>query len=1199
MRSSHLLVILALVALGVVVLTVSTDSGSMRAIDAIAPLDSASRAGREEPEPLPEDSRAGAPSAESRVSPVVGERREARQRASSGAHAEGAREVRGVLVLPPMALWDPTARVLSVAAPDRARPTNSFFDRFSGSDAGPARETEVLDGVPVEADGTFRLACAPDAEWVYLEIDALYLYLAEPQAVRLTGAVTQVDLAPMWGASLKGRWIAPPDAIGAELELAGGNAYLTTQSGNQFSAFFGVEGSGSPVFHSVRSGADGSFEMRGIEPGPAWVVVSHPPLLASQITDELVFLPGETLEVLIPLARGARVAGRVVDRAGAPVPGAWVEVAVGGDDEDEDSGSARLFTRSAITRSDGGFSISGLVPGVLLVRAEKEGYRKGIRKKLELAPGASVSVEIKLRQGEALRGTVSWSDGSVAPNAVVQVGRDASARTEPLDTAARTLYGEYAADEHGRFEITGLKRRAQSIWAFASRAGKEGLVEGAAQEDGVEPSEDDSHALVLAERPLLSGIVRDGAGAPVTAFRVIVRPDEGAGSMMTSLSAAKSMLERDVVSPDGTFALERLWEGEFAVTIEAEGFATSRPRGFSLPIATGTPALEIVLAPFAGLSGRVVSPAGEPVAGAKVSAARPARSGLDVMLVEAVPPASVLANARGEFAFTQLDPGEFVLSATGPQWVVSEGLPLELQPGEAQIGLVIALRMGARLTGEVLDALGEPIAERSVSAKPKEVSTRARFMSFESGEEEATTDANGWFEFEGLVPGEAVVSLRPTAEEMEGVGGEDWWRVMQGTLRETVELVDGATTHVVLGGVGPERGEPVLVSGRVTLRGRPLSGKISFSVDAEGPGLPGPAVELGSAGEYELEVAHPGEHRIHFVSGPEPTLSSLAFDSDDESEGVGPATLTHTYYRRIPAVKRFELDFALPGGRIAGRVFAPDGEPAENVQMTIRRVGPTPSRGRDFGRFFGGNATDAGGAYEFTDLEPGAYVVGAGSPMIALFVGGALGYGRETTTVELGQDEDQGGVDIALGAPCEIEGRVVDASGEPVNGASIFLYDASGVPVDAFSTTTSNASGRFRSEGLAEGTYTLFARTPELVSSLSEAVVVRAGRAGSTTLRMEPGATLVVTVFDAGGGKARAGVSAIDELGREFNGLVGFSSMMSWMSDGGAERTSRIGPLAPGYYRVLARTDSGQEDARAIVVRRGDAEIAVDLALDE
>ncbi len=1182
MRSSHaliLVIVLALVAIGVIVTVLSDSPESEAAVlgrreGAAAPAVPAELEG-----PAPEVVE------EAGTSPVAPtpDRRQA-QRSGTLAN-RGERELRwveGTLLLPREAEWDETARVLSVAAPERERPTRALFGMMSGEAGRPSEETEVLYTAAVQPDGTFRVAAAPDAEWAYLEIDGRFLYLPAPQALRIQGDVTHVELAPLVGACIRGRWIAPPDASDDERAGYLGTAHLAVPAREDFPPFLMGEGEeGIPMFHRVPTAVDGTFEMRGVDPNPEWVLVSTPPNFASQVTEEIELTPGEVFEVEIELTRGTLLAGRVIERRGDPVVGARVDATVG--DEETEFSRTRLLSRWAVTKEDGTFSIQGLSPGEVRVRAEKDGYRRGVRKKYELEAGEAVTdIELKLRRGEALRGFVTWTDGTPAVRAALHVGRDATGRTEPLEATARTLYGEYEADERGRFEITGLKRRAQSLWAFATRSDGGIMVEGVAQKDGVEPDDEEEHDLVLESVPLLAGVVKDPSGEPVPRFRLVVRPDEGAGSMFSAMTAVRSAVERDIESADGTFLLERIGAGEFAVTIEAEGFALSTPLGVELPPARGTAPLEIVLEPYASVSGVVLSPSGDPVSGAEVIAAPIELESIDRMLAETSGPARVVANARGEFAFTQLEPGELTLRAEGDP-VPSERVRIELVPGEERLGLVLALRVGSHLTGEAFKGDGSPLAGRKVSVTVHEDTTASPgWWGGQRNAESTITDANGWFELEGLAPGRALVSLEPTDEEMQEArdGEVDWWAVMATRLRKNIELFDRETTHVLLGGAVEIESDPVTVSGRVTLRGEPVAGTVAFTLDAVQVSS-GTSEATLDDGEFEVELGVPGEYRIRV----------------DQKLG-GEEWTTAMLYRRVPNTDRHVLDLALPGARIAGRVYDFEGEPAPGIPVTIRAVGPRSTE-NDPGSMFGGEETEPDGSYEFTELEPGTYVVGAGSPMLSMFVGGAAGYGRTTTRpIELAQDEDRGGVDIALRKPGELSGRVVDTDGEPLNGASIFVYDSAGVPVDVMSTTTTNAGGRFRYEGLAEGTYSVLARTKSHATSISRPARVGAESSDEVELVAHQGAHLLVTLHDAAGEPLRANISVTDEEGREVQGLAGFGSFFGAWSDDSGSRTRRVGPVSPGSYRVVARSTDGAEVVRRVDVRGGREELTVDLALD-
>jgi protocatechuate 3,4-dioxygenase beta subunit len=60
--------------------------------------------------------------------------------------------------------------------------------------------------------------------------------------------------------------------------------------------------------------------------------------------------------------------------------------------------------------------------------------------------------------------------------------------------------------------------------------------------------------------------------------------------------------------------------------------------------------------------------------------------------------------------------------------------------------------------------------------------------------------------------------------------------------------------------------------------------------------------------------------------------------------------------------------------------------------------------------------------------------------------------------------------------PASIAGKLFDAAGQPVAGATITLRDDAGNPVGSFTTL---ADGSFGATGLKPGTYTLQARTAD------------------------------------------------------------------------------------------------------------------------
>ncbi len=1102
------------------------------------------------------------------------------------------RWIEGRLILPEGAIWDETAVALSVASPDRKRASRALFRMITREESAPTEETEVLYRARFQSDGSFRVACSKDTEWAYLEIDSSIMYLAEPQAVKLEGPVTYADLAPLLGSSVKGQWIAEANASPVELEFTGGVVYLTALRDTNMPAFFDLDGGeGVAAFHRTRVSADGKFELRGVDPNVDWTLVSHPPRLASAVSDSLELVPGEELELEINLVRGAHLSGRVENPSGKPLLGARLVVMNSSDDVAFER--TKLATRESLSRGDGSFDLYGVAPGEVRLTAELDGYRKPIRKKLELEPGAEeTDILFKMRRGRALRGTVVWPDGTPVAGAVVEVGRDSTEKTGGLDASWRSRYGTAETDEAGQFEVGGLKRRASSIWAWASRKSGGRWVEGMARMDGVKASEDEELRLVLDEKPLLTGFVKDAEGNPVQDFELQVRADDGAGSMMTVWMRKDQESERSFSTEDGSFRIERLDEGDYTVSAIAEGFASSTPLGFRLPIDFSTPPLQIEVLGFGGISGVVVDPRGAAVPGTEISLSMNSTETVDLLLAEVQAPIKVRTNGRGEFTFNQLQPGEISLVAEHESWVSSAKTPFEVFPGELLSGVTIRLREGATLTVEVLDSEGSPVEDYSVRVRGHQRVNTFRGQISNS----SRVDSNGWAEFEGQTPGTVTVTAWPATRQPDAADYMDEDFVIEQSydrgnrrLYAEVELFEGEATHLVLGGVVEGLGDPVAVSGRVTLRGNPLSASVEFEPQHDGVAAKTVRATTDESGRYELELAFPGDYTI--------SVDPLVEDSKTQQslEGL-------RQFRRVRPVSSVTFDFAIPAGRISGTVFNPDGEPAKDVPVTIRRVGvPGKESGGRRNWFPGQHQTDENGGYEFEGLEPGSYSVGAGSSMMALFLGGASGYGRTLSdTILLAEDEDRSRVDIELGPACEIKGDVVDKDGKPVNGASIFAFDASGVPVDSLSSTTSNASGRFIYEGISPGVYAFMARTQDLASPLSKLVRVDEKEGDRLTLEIETGTVLNIVLLDLDGNALPIEVSVIDAEGRAMNDLHSFGGAISRMNGiGGTRDSNQVGPVSPGAFEVSVKADGYPEQARNIVVRGNEAEQDVVMRVEE
>jgi hypothetical protein len=229
--------------------------------------------------------------------------------------------------------------------------------------------------------------------------------------------------------------------------------------------------------------------------------------------------------------------------------------------------------------------------------------------------------------------------------------------------------------------------------------------------------------------------------------------------------------------------------------------------------------------------------------------------------------------------------------------------------------------------------------------------------------------------------------------------------------------------------------------------------------------------------------------------------------------------------------------------------------------------------------------TDAEGHYAFQYLRPGGYAVAAGG---ALFGGAFGGESQAGRLIRSGLKVDEGktleGIDFDLAEPGTIHGRVVDAAGQPVKDAAIFVRDENGHLLDRLSMIQSAADGTFEYEGVAAGEYLVSARGKGQASAESAPVRVPKGGSASVELVLQPGTRLVVEVIDDDGNPVVARITVTDARGREQQGMLGFAEMASGFSEGFDSSKQTIGPLPPGPYTVTAVSDSGQKTSKPVTL---------------
>ena len=1004
----------------------------------------------------------------------------------------------------------------------------------------PRRVQGVLAAAPIGEDGSVRLALPPDTAEAWISIGGSYLYSLEPHHLAEVSATNTVTLRPALGAWVTGLVQVLDGRTGAE------GIDLSLDWSLNSSLQLGSASAGK-LDRSVSTDAAGRFHFYAVPVGRPVALKTESGTFASFFEGELQLTAGERRDLNITLKAGGTAFGLVVNEKGQPVPAATVTAL-----SQEFFGNPTAELREIETGADGSFELTGLTPGKVWLRVKHDDYQEQLSQPFELDDGARYRAEdIVLDRGLALSGEVTFPDGRAVKDAAVKVAPDMgeNAAGSPMDPRAFAGAGTTAkTDESGTFEIAGL---GEGPWAVTV---ERQVTDEARPEDHGRWTA--FQALVHAPKASLNftldppvnlvGSVRDSAGEPLTSFKV-----KGARSGSQWYMPPSETSTKTFEPEDGRFVFSGLRSGNWTFTVEAEGMARSEKVEVTLPAEEES--VFTLLAPIR-LSGKVLDPSGLPVSGVEIAKELEGADGIQAMQGRGDWP-TTKTDGEGLFALEELAPGTGSIVGKKDGWAPSEGYAFELAEGESAEGIVLVMRRGGTISGEVFGADGGPAADCMVILQTPTMEGR-RFTN---------ADSNGQFEETGLAPGSWQVQAFPGIKSLqsENGGALDQATLIKALKMTSVQLKDEATEHVVL---GSPPASPVRVHGTVSLAGEPVADLIVSFMMGAGGGME--TLRIGTTtedGSYELVLDEPGDYLMTV-----------------QSPGAAGMQNSIEFRRRIPEAEEHELDVSMPMGRIAGRVVGPDGAPSAHARVTL-----TMQTGQVFGTIMGGqyNETraDADGQYEILFVRPGDYAVAAGGSYLGGLLGDDGGLGRRVKSLKL-EEGSSATLNFQLDAPGELHGVVRDAAGKPVDEASIFLRDEDGRLLELFSFQATNASGAFEYEGLAPGEYTLTARAKGLSSSTDAAFRISSGEVTEKAVTVDAGTTLLVSLKDKSGADVRSRVSVLDEHGHEVNGMLSLTELMARISGGIDSKEQRVGPLSPGTYQVSTHAEDGRSASRRVRV---------------
>lgn len=608
------------------------------------------------------------------------------------------------------------------------------------------------------------------------------------------------------------------------------------------------------------------------------------------------------------------------------------------------------------------------------------------------------------------------------------------------DAWEATLAGSARTDAEGRFAIPGVEFTLGAVRFSLNVAA---LAEGRALGwTTVQQQATTDLRVVCAEPAPISGRVTDEAGEGVAAriTATYVSPPSGEWPRTEPLFLPDDLAQRLSVDcdADGRFAL--VWPGPGArvrATVAAPGL------GIIEKTFRAGESAEITLLPAATLRGRVVCPdAPEAVAGLEVRVRGYDRERSFSWSGEAQ------TDAEGRFETVDLHPGPTDVSirfAAEAQWQ-APGQAVELAPGETA-EVEIALARTYLLTGRVVDEVtGAPIEGVRVYVSPTPAGEVGPI---------APTDAEGRYRLR-VLPGRTVVCP---------IGGQGYFSPEYGTKNAVALVTD---RDVELPDIALKPG--VTVKGRVVdAAGEPVADAEVLSSTAQALFVH-PPLRTNERGEFAIEDVDPD--RSFTVCARKGEAMTAAAVSVDPRAGD-------------------ELLLQIREGagvRLAVRVVDAEGAPVEGAEVNGYW------RAEMFGTYLTLGTTDADGRLVSEPQWPnGTYSVTATAP------GCDQAQSADWTAVS-GETHDFGEL-VLVRATGFVAGRVVDGSGQPVAGATVFNSGDGPARVE----TQTDTEGRFRLEGLYPGGACVIAQTETLFGG---ALVEVGAEDAVITVTPEPEVTL-------------------------------------------------------------------------------------------
>ena len=492
--------------------------------------------------------------------------------------------------------------------------------------------------------------------------------------------------------------------------------------------------------HIAETDADGRFEHPGLGPPNGWwLVVAHTESACSE--PQLVSSFDTPVELTLRLQAQGAIRGRVMDRAGAPVPRVSLRLDLKG------AGTVGLAL-SGVTLSghDGSFAFEGLTVGRYEVRAVARVGRRwktlGSRGAITLTPGQEIEdLEIEVVVPEVGRESQQTPRPAASVKQRLVEGTVLAPDGSPVDAARIGIRVEGgrmtgAAILRGRFGARVALTATRLTFTVSDARDSSGrLIAHAPFALSDQPADSGPFMLQLRAGQPVAGRVEDDEGNGIADVHLSIG---GGGRGPRALRTGKSTR----TDPEGNFRFEGLAEGSHKIRVElSQEYIGSR----EVFASAGEEDVRISFTRGAVIAGQVFGPDGEPIEGVEMAAMPADRS--TQRWVNAV------SDKEGLFRFVGLTQ-DAVYTVRARPWARDVGRAdllhayvRDVRPGREDVE--VHLQVGVHLEGQLLLPDGTPAGGHSVAG-------------FEEGQEggarSVKTDAEGRFRIGPFGPG-TLVSL--------------------------------------------------------------------------------------------------------------------------------------------------------------------------------------------------------------------------------------------------------------------------------------------------------------------------------------------------------------------------------------------------------------------------------------------------------